>query len=474
MSDGLVDTGFCNELQKVLGAIQIRPAIVHVQDKGHQKVVAFIAAPNVLPQIPGTFVDHRARKRIVHYKQPDVYTTERTSNIYVKETKTDHHVGARNKGLCQGARLSGFFPLPGNSMSRRRFGQPQVFSFDIGNRDIAVDMLDEIVPICLIEAELSTQEVSQLFDILMRQKHLLDHHTIFLECTMSKPHPYQYDEEAITTLPEHECIVHCRIEEGQKLQVLQPRFERGKVSRCVSNALELSVYVRSDLLLFLPGQVEVHDIFGSAPSGRILSIWHNNQRASKSHGPLSTTAKIVTKTANNISKTDQSAKKDAPFTVEAADGKQSPTRSIPSSSDHNQDAVSPLPTELDATGTTSQEDGSSLKNMTDLSSEVSKAMQVDESDDLHAAGKDAKVDVPTNFDNSQQSPNSNTKVSFGPEPPKENAIIPVSPEDGPPGKGASQCSSDSMFCEQVYQELQQQLEDAQANEKERQVSIRYC
>ena len=362
MKDGLVDTGFCDELQKVLGAIQIRPAIVHVQDKGHQKVVAFIAAPNVLPRIPGIFVDHEAQKRIVHYKQPDVYTTERTSNIYVKETKTDHHVGAHNKGLCQGARLSGFFPLPGNSMSRRRFGQLQVFSFEIGNRDITVDMLDEIVPICLIEAELSAQEVSNLFDILMRQKHLLDHHTIFLECTMSKPPPYQHNEGVITILPEHECIVHCQIEEGQKLQVLQPRFERGKVSRCVSNALELSVYVRSNLLLFLPGQIEVHDISGSAPIGRILSIWHNNQRTSKSHAASPTTAKLITKTANNISKIDQSAKRDAPFTVEASDNKQSPTRSIPSSSDHNQDAVSPLPTEIDATGTTSQEDGNSPKH----------------------------------------------------------------------------------------------------------------
>ena len=315
MKDGLVDTGFSNELQKVLGATQIRPAIVHVQDKGHQKVVAFIASPILLPRIPGIFVDHKAQKRIVHDKQPDVYTTERTSNIYVKETKTDHHVGARNKGLCQGARLSGFFPLPGNSMSRRRFGQLQVFSFEIGNRDITVDMLDEIVPICLIEAELSAKEVSNLFDILMRQKHLLDHHTIFLECTMSKSPPHQHNEEVITVLPEHECIVHCQIEQGQKLQVLQPRFERGKVSRCVSNALELSVYVRSNLLLFLPGQIEVHDIFEKAPIGRILSIWHNNQLTSKSHAATSTAAKIITKTANNISQIDPNAKRDTPFTV---------------------------------------------------------------------------------------------------------------------------------------------------------------
>ena len=110
MKDGTLDVDFSEELQKVLGAIQIRPAIVHVQDKGQQKVVAFYASPASFPRIPGTFVDHKAYKRIVHYKQPDVHTTERTSNIYVKETKTDHHVGAHNKGLCQGARLSGFFP----------------------------------------------------------------------------------------------------------------------------------------------------------------------------------------------------------------------------------------------------------------------------------------------------------------------------------------------------------------------------
>ena len=105
MKDGIVDVDFSKKLQKVLGAIQIRPAIVHVQDKGQQKVVAFYASPTLFPRIPGTFIDHKACKRIVHYKQPDVHTTEKNLHIYVKETKTDHHVGAHHKGLCQGARL---------------------------------------------------------------------------------------------------------------------------------------------------------------------------------------------------------------------------------------------------------------------------------------------------------------------------------------------------------------------------------
>ena len=304
--------------------------------------------------------------REYHYKQPDVHTAERTSNIYVKETKTDHHVGAHNKGLCQGARLSGFFPLPGNSMSRRRFGQLQVFSFEIGKRDIAVDLLDEIVPICLVEAELSTKEVTHLLDILMRQKHLLDHHTIFLECTTSKPPPQQYNGDVITTLPEHESIIHCQIEQGQKLQVLQPRFERGKVSRCFSNALELSVYDRANLLLFLPGQIDIHDVFEKAPFGRILSIWYNNQLSHKNHATEPAATKHVTKITSSNPQYRTNAQRDTSFTGEGRDNKQSPARSIPSSSDHNQDAVSPLPTEIDATGSTSREEEPTPKQDFDL------------------------------------------------------------------------------------------------------------
>ena len=291
MQDGQVDTDLCAELHKVFEATQIRSAIVHVQDKGHQKVVTFIASPIILPRIPGTFVDHKGNQRIVHYKQPDVRVNEQTSNIYVKETKTDHHIGAHNSGPHQGARLSGFFPLPGNSMSPRRFGQLQLFNFSIGNRDIPCDVLDELIPICLIEAELNMQEVTLLFDILLRQRHLLDHHTVFLECTALKPFPYQLDNDLITILPDHECIVQCQLDRSQKLRVLQPRFERGKVSKCVSNALQLSVYERSNILLFLPGQIEVHDIFESAPRGLFLSVWRNDQRPSKGHTAKSTTAK---------------------------------------------------------------------------------------------------------------------------------------------------------------------------------------
>ena len=223
------------------------------------------------------------------------------------------------------------------------------------------------------------------------------------------------------------------------------------------------------------------------------------------------------------------------LSVEGRDNKQSPTRSIPSSSDHNQDAISPLPTEIDTTGTTSQEDGNSPKQIIeslsyrsptakdlsrgnsiisllknglgecqatgqesyanpdfplqepnsvleqvplskectfdtqDVSCEVNETMQVDESVGLHAAGEDARLDLITNFDDLQQSPTSNTGASLKSEPPKENAIIPVSLEEGPSGNEASQRSSDSVFCEQVYQELRQQFEGAQTKERERQL-----
>ena len=131
------------------------------------------------------------------------------------------------------------------------------------------------------------------------------------------------DRDVIFILPEHECIVHCQIERGQRLQVLQPRFERGKVSRCVSNALELSVYFRYNLLLFLPGQIEIHDIFDSAPIGRILSVWHNERRSSKSHTAIPTAVRTTTQATSTLPTAGQSAKKDSCFSSEFRDNKQS-------------------------------------------------------------------------------------------------------------------------------------------------------
>ena len=504
MKDGIVDVEFSKKLQKVLGAIQIRPAIVHVQDKGQQKVVAFYASPTLFPRIPSTFVDHKACNRIVHYKQPDVHTTERTSNIYVKETKTDHHVGAHNKGLCQGARLSGSFPLPGNSMSRRRFGQLQVFSFEIGKKDVAVDLLDEIVPICFVEAELSMKEASYLLDILMKQRHLLDHHTIFLECTTAKPPLQLHKEDVITTLPEHECIIHCQIEPGQKLQVLQPRFERGKVSRCLNNALELSVYDRANLILFLPGQMDIHDVFGKAPVGRILSIWYNSHSSHQKHDTKPTATKQSANITGSSPQCSINAQIDTTFTGECRDNKQSPARSIPSSSDHNQDAVSPLLTEIDATGSTSHEEEITPKQDSDplfkdcdkhqaanQGSQVSpvsplrqtsgtpayhlaskayipniqydpystnQAMQVDESSASRFAHRDVKQDCADYPKGVQQSQSYSTESRQAKELPEEKVIVPFSFKDCTSDNEASQLSTDS-FCEQVYQDLQQQLED---------------
>lgn len=355
MQDGQVNASLCSLLHKTFDAAYIRLAVVYVQDKGHQKVVIFIASPTILPRIPGTFLDRNGDRRILHYKQPDVHVKEQTSNIYVKETRADHHVGAHIKGLHQGARLSGFFPLPGNSLSRRRFSQLQLFNFDIGNKDVQCNILDEFVPICLIDAELNSQEISQLLDIILRQRNLFDHHTVFLECSVLKPFPCSQASTVITTLPDTECIVHCQIDKGQKLSVLQPRFERGKVSKCFSNTLQLSVYQHTNILLFLPGQIETYDVFDSAPCGRVLAVWHKGQNGLNSRTAKTSSAAVKTMPFKTVPTTNSHGTEqtnDNPANVD--DNKQSPVRSIPSSSDHNKETCSPLPTDLDATGSTSQ------------------------------------------------------------------------------------------------------------------------
>ena len=302
-------------------------------------------------------------------------------------------------------------------------------------------------------------------------------------------------------------------------------LKRGKVSRCFNNALELSVYDRANLILFLPGQIEVHDVFRKPPFGRTLSIWYNSHNSNKNH----TTEVFATNQKSNPTGINPqriiNAQRDASFTGVCRDNKQSPTRSTPSSSDHNQDAVSPLPTEIDATGSTFHEEEMTLKQNLDLLSDCSltrknllcseiathlrvkdsdehrdtnqesqfspasplpefavipgqsfvsktyitntqndpddlnagkEAMQVDESSVLNIANGSVKQVCTVCPSGLQQSQTCNTEMSQVKEHSEEKIIVPFN--ECSSGNEASQLSTDS-FCEQVYLDLQQQLED---------------
>ena len=85
-------------------------------------------------------------------------------------------------------------------------------------------------------------------------------------------------------------------------------------------------------------------------------------------------------------------------------------------------------------------------------------MQVDESFALHSANRNIKLDRITGPDDLQQSQTFNAETHLIKELSEENVVVSFSLNEGPSGNEASQLSTDS-FCEQVYQELQQQLED---------------
>lgn len=69
------------------------------------------------------------------------------------------------------------------------------------------------------------------------------------------------ENRSILTFPSTGCVVHCHFDSDQVLTVLQPRFERGYVSRCAKNDLQLAVHDHTDLIFFLAGQVEIFDLF---------------------------------------------------------------------------------------------------------------------------------------------------------------------------------------------------------------------
>ena len=212
--DGSVIPELSTYLSNNFDASHVRSAIVHVQGKGQQKVVAFIAPSGIQSQIPCIFNDHQGYDRILQYKQPDVYTDTPASNIYVKEMRADHHVIAHAKGINHGARIGAFLPMPYNDLSRKRFSRVKSFNFCISRHDVLCTILDEAVPICLVNHELSTQEVSQLIDFLFRKQPILDHHSVFLACPIDKPdislHTSQKDHDTIV-LPQVASIVHCHL-----------------------------------------------------------------------------------------------------------------------------------------------------------------------------------------------------------------------------------------------------------------------
>ena len=122
-------------------ASSIRAAIVHMQGKGQQKVIAFLANSCIQQQIPCAIKDHQGIARILQYKQPDVFTDPQMSNVHVKEMRADHHIISQTKGINQRARISAFIPFPRNELSRRRFNRVRSINVNVNRKDILCTFL---------------------------------------------------------------------------------------------------------------------------------------------------------------------------------------------------------------------------------------------------------------------------------------------------------------------------------------------
>ena len=257
-------------------ASNIRAAIVHMQGKGQQKIVAFLANSNIQPLIPCVIKDHQGADRILQYKQPDVFTDPQMSNVHVKEIRADHHIISQAKGTNQHARISAFIPFPRNELSRRRFSRVRSINVCVNRNDVLCTILDEAVPVCLVNHELATHEAACLLEFLFHKQPILNHHSAFLSCPLNCPEQPNQDEvlqDGLLKLPNFSSIVHCHLSYNQILTIHQPRFEDGQVSRCISNSLQLVVYERTDIIFFLTGQFAIFDLFEAAPKGRVLEIW---------------------------------------------------------------------------------------------------------------------------------------------------------------------------------------------------------
>ena len=271
-------------------ASNIRTAIVHMQGKGQQKIVAFLANSDIQQQIPCAIKDHQGVDRVLQYKLPDVFTDPQVSNVRVKEMRADHRIISQAKGINQHARISAFLPFPRNELSRRRFSRVRSINARVNDNDVLCTILDEAVPVCLVNHELALHEVSCLLELLIHKQPILNHHSVFLSCSLRCPDKLSHEEgiqENILSLPDFSCIVHCHLNYNQTLTIHQPRFENGQVSRCISNSLQLIVYERTDIIFLLTGQFAILDLCETVPEGRILAIWKVPDNSALVHSPSS-------------------------------------------------------------------------------------------------------------------------------------------------------------------------------------------
>ena len=253
---GVVILELMHFLAQEYDASNIRTAIVHIQGKGQQKIVAFLANSSIQPLIPCAIKDHQGVDRILQYKQPDVFIDPQMSNVHVKEMRADHHIISQAKGINQHARISAFIPFPRNELSRRRFSRVRSINVCVNRNDTLCTILDEAVPVCLVNHELATCEAACLLELLFHKQPILNHHSAFLSCPLNRPEEPNQEEvlqDGLLKLPNFSSIVHCHLNYNQTLTIHQPRFEDGQVSRCISNSLQLVVYERTDIIFFLTG-----------------------------------------------------------------------------------------------------------------------------------------------------------------------------------------------------------------------------
>lgn len=259
------------------------------------------------------------------------------------------------KGLNQEARVSAFFPHRQRICPVRGLDKYNYSTFVLV---VEMSCAVFLMKLRLINNELYIQEASQLINILLRERNILDHHSMFLTCPIKRPTALPKESQGsqmILSLPPTGCIVHCHLDSDQVLTVFQPRFERGHVSRCVSNDLQLAVHDHTDIILFLSGQVEIFDLFQTAPKGRIAAVWHvatTDPDASKSR-PESTrqgfspgidksAPSIATPNIPSVSVTPPDPTSPPKPTCKQASKSVSPLRSTPSPFiDHNEAAAAP-------------------------------------------------------------------------------------------------------------------------------------
>ena len=273
------DLQFVELLQTRFQAEDIFLTEVHTDGAHNVPIVAF-SIPKILNiNIPHSFADRKGVSRTIKFRDPPGKEFKESATIFTKESQIDHWKNVvRNKSSTD-SRVSCIVPAEKNKLSMQRYHCCTHDTINTDTRQLLVTLIDESFSFVMIPESITGSDYGDILNHIATSRGGLQHHS-YLHNYLGWKMEYNLTfEEA------GEGIYHLRLPPTSLVPVLQPRQEAGIWLIPESNPICVQVYADADLIVIVPPEAKLSDLFYCEDLPDIQIIRHQALPLSNSNFP---------------------------------------------------------------------------------------------------------------------------------------------------------------------------------------------